>query len=107
MSSKILTIFIGFINNIKRLYDFREEVLEMKKLFNDLISDTSNVSSTRFVYVTGHIIIFVLSVYLVITNTLDSMNISLISILVGTLNSTKLIQKSQEVRESQKQSEKE
>jgi hypothetical protein len=68
----------------------------MRKLFLELISDDGNKSSTRFVYVVGHLIIFILAVYLIVTNKVDSMNLSLMSIIVGTLNSTKLIQKSQE-----------
>lgn len=68
----------------------------MKKFIRDLLSDNGAVSSTRFVYVIGHLVTFFLVAFLVLTNTVDTLNMSLISIVVGTLNSTKLIQKSQE-----------
>jgi hypothetical protein len=68
----------------------------MKKFINDLLSDSGRVSSTRFVYVVGHLVIFTLSTFLVLTAAVNTLNMALISIIVGTLNSTKLIQKSQE-----------
>jgi general stress protein CsbA len=75
------------------------------KLFNDLISDNTNKSSTRFVYVTGHVVILALSIYLIITDSVNTMNLSLLSIIIGTLNSTKLIQKSQEIKIEQNKEE--
>ena len=68
----------------------------MKKFINDLLSDTGHVSSTRFIYVVGHLVTFFLVTFLVLTQSVNTLNMSLISIIVGTLNSTKLIQKSQE-----------
>lgn len=69
----------------------------MKNFFYELISDDyGNKSSTRFIYVLGHLILFGLVLYLILYDKVNNLNISLISILVGTLNSTKLIQKSQE-----------
>ena len=70
----------------------------MKKFIAELLSSHGKISSTRFIYVVGHLVIFALSTFLVLTQSVNSMNMSLISVLVGTLNSTKLIQKSQESR---------
>ncbi len=70
----------------------------MKKFVAELLSSRGKISSTRFIYVVGHLVIFALSTFLVLTHSVDTLNMSLISVLVGTLNSTKLIQKSQETK---------
>jgi len=68
----------------------------MKKFINDLLSDTGRVSSTRFVYVVGHLVIFAITIFVVLTRSVDNSYLSLLTILIGALNTTKLIQKSQE-----------
>lgn len=68
----------------------------MRKLLKDLLSENGTVSSTRLIYIIGHLVIFVMSMFLVLTSGVNMMNLSLISMLSGSLNGTKLVQKKME-----------